>query len=468
MWITCKIQITMDLVTLWKNTVSEVEVDLGKTQTTIHFKNTNLSLLENGIAKITTPNIAVKDALEKKYYTLIQNALQHQTTQKLSLLFEVIKNEVPKPSGPLFDIPQSQSQSPITSHQSSIVHDDHYKRTGLNPKYTFKNLVVGSSNNFAHAAGITISKNPGREYNPFFIYGGVGIGKTHLMQAVGNELYQKNPDFKIFYVSAENFMNDLVAALQNKNMPAFKKKYREVDVLLIDDVQFVSGKESFQEEFFHTFNTLFMAEKQIILTSDRPPEEIKVEDRLLSRLMGGLAADIQTPDLEMRMAIINQKLEARSQKWNPEVVEFLASHFESNVREIEGALQKILAQSLADNISVDINLARTVLNGSGHPPEKTYVQVNPKKVIAAVSKIMDIKQSDILSDSRSAEFVLPRQIAMFLLRKEQQMGLEETAAALNRKDHTTVIHAVKKIEALFATNPRIKQQILSIKKELWG
>ncbi len=334
--------------------------------------------------------------------------------------------------------------------------------------------MVGSSNNFAHAASITICKNPGREYNPFFIYGGVGVGKTHLMQAVGNELFHQHPHWKILYVGAENFMNDLVSSLQSKSMPGFKKKYREVDILLVDDVQFISGKESMQEEFFHCFNSLFMAEKQIILTSDRPPEEIKVQDRLQSRLMGGLTADIQAPDLEMRMAIINEKLKSRGHVWSPDIVEYLATQKVSNVREIEGALQKILARTpptagpSAGQALLDLPLVKSILNAKNGQKEKPSVPVSPHKVLSAASKIFGIKQADILSAKRDAEFVLPRQVTMYLLREEQKMNFEAIAQVLNRKDHTTVIHAVNKIAGLLVNNSNLRQQIMFIKRELWG
>ena len=447
---------------MWKTTVAEIEVDLGKLQTKLFFSNTSLLQLVDHIAKIATPNAASKSSLEGRYYTLIQNSLERQLKTKVSLLFEIKPIEKKSEElGPLFSNPQN--------YQPPIASDPGYFRTKLNPKYKFETLVVGSSNNFAHAAAIRITNNPGREYNPFFIYGGVGIGKTHLMQAVGNEVYKDHPEYRILYTTAELFLNDLVASFKEKNTPLFKKKYREVDVLLMDDIQFMSGKESMQEEFFHCFNTLFMSEKQIILTSDRPPEAIKVEDRLLSRLMGGLAVDIQAPDLEMRMAIIKQKLEMRNEWWEDDIIEYLAHHYQGNIREIEGGIQKILASSQASKIPVDLDLVKKTIGGrESFPKEEKRAFASPKTVIEAVSKITGIKTVEILSDKRNAELVLPRQMAMYILRNDCGMGLMETASALNRKDHTTVMHAIDKISLLLNQNTQIKDKVMLIKKELWG
>lgn len=445
---------------MWKTVISEIEIDLGKAQTKIYFNNTSLASLENNIALITVPNSGSKAALDKKYYTLIQNALERQTKTKLSILFEIkFVEKKTEESLPLF----------AGSNPAIIQNDPAYARTHLNPKYKFSTLVVGSSNNFAHAAAIRICKNPGREYNPFFIYGGVGIGKTHLMQAVGNELFEKIPNLRIMYTTAELFLNDLVASFQEKNTPAFKRKYRDIDLLLMDDIQFMSGKQSAQEEFFHCFNTLFMSEKQVILTSDRPPQEIKVEDRLLSRLMGGLAVDIQPPDLEMRMAIINQKLEIRNESWDQKIVGYLAERFQGNIREIEGVIQRLIVQSQAGNTPITLDFIKAnLVGGNGGQETAKPGFATPKTIISAVSKITGVKQTEILSDTRQAEIVLPRQMVMYLLRNECKMGLIEIASALNRKDHTTVMHAVAKMEDLYPQNEKLREQIMLIKKEVWG
>ncbi len=456
-----------DLNLIWKNTLSDIEIDLGKNTTKINFANSRLSELKDGVAKITLATAIAKETVDKRYYTIIQKALERQTKDKVSLLFEVAPAIPSVSPGPLFDTPETKTSPTATT--PAVFQNDHYPRTRLNPRYTFANLIVGASNNFAHAAAVTISKNPGKEYNPFFIYGGVGVGKTHMMQAVGNELFHLHPEFQILYITAENFMNDLVASLQDKSMPVFKRKYRDVDVLLVDDIQFISKKEAMQDEFFHTFNSLFMAEKQIILTSDRPPEEIQVEDRLLSRLMGGLATDIQPPDLEMRMAIITKKLALKNEQWDGEVVEFLAARYENNIREVEGAMFKVLAQAQAQSQPVTLDLVKRVLNlNVSQGKTAPLLMASPQKVLAATSKILGIKQADILSEKRDAEFVLPRQIIMYLLRKECQIKFEEIARLLKRKDHTTIIHGVEKIEDEFANNLRLRQQILLIKKEVWG
>jgi chromosomal replication initiator protein len=445
---------------LWKTVVAEIEVDLGKLQTKLFFSNTSLQSLDNNVAKIITPNTPSKSSLEGRYYTLIQNSLEKQLKAKISLLFEIKAPEKKTEANlPLFQTPDSRSPA----------SDPSYTKTQLNPRYKFSTLVVGSSNNFAHAAAFRICQNPGKDYNPFFIYGGVGIGKTHLMQAIGNEIYANHPDWRILYTPAELFLNDLVASFREKSTPTFKKKYRDVDLLLMDDIQFMSSKEAMQEEFFHCFNTLFMNEKQIVLTSDRPPEEIKVEDRLLSRLMGGLAVDIQPPDLEMRMAIIKQKLEMRNQKWDDDIIEYLAQHYQSNIREIEGGIQLIIARSLTEKEVINLEFVQTVIKVNGNEVREIKKGfVSPRAVISAVSKITGIKTPEILSDKRNAELVLPRQIAMYILRTESRMGYVEIANALNRKDHTTVIHAERKIRELLAQNPQLNENILLIKREIWG
>lgn len=445
---------------MWKTAVAEIEIELGKAQTKIYFNNTSLASLENNVATVNTPNSGSKNALEKRYYTLVQNALERQTKSKLSILFEIKAVEKKTDDTlPLF----------ARSNPAIIQNDPSYARTHLNPKYKFSTLVVGSSNNFAHAAAIRICKNPGHEYNPFFIYGGVGIGKTHLMQAVGNELFEKIPNLRIMYTTAELFLNDLVASFQEKNTPAFKRKYRDIDLLLMDDIQFMSGKQSAQEEFFHCFNTLFMSEKQVILTSDRPPQEIKVEDRLLSRLMGGLSVDIQSPDLEMRMAIINRKLEIRNEKWDQEIVGYLAGRFQNNIREIEGTIQRLIVQGQASNTPVTLDFIKAnLLGGVGEQEKGVQGFASPKTIISAVSKITGIRPTEILSDKRQAELVWPRQIVMYILRNECKMGLIDIASALNRKDHTTVMHAVTKMEDLYPQNEKLREQIMLIKKEVWG
>ncbi|MDD4136131.1 MAG: chromosomal replication initiator protein DnaA, partial [Candidatus Shapirobacteria bacterium] len=337
----------------------------------------------------------------------------------------------------------------------------------LHPKYTFENLIVGNSNNFAFAAAQGIVKNPGLSYNPFFIWGGVGVGKTHLMQAIGHELLKNNPDLKIKYFSAETFSNELVNALKTKNMNQFKEKYRNLDCILVDDIQFIAGKEYTQQEFFHTFNALHMNGKQVILTSDRKPSEIDhLEDRLVSRFMGGLTVDIQLPDYEMRIAIISQKIEEKGISITPEAVEFLANNTESNIREIEGKLQQITIQSLSQQIGeVDLQFVQNFFNPNKNSTinDLRSTQLNPRHIISVCAKHFNIKTSDLCGKSRKKELVNARHITAYLLLTQINLPLEEVGHLLGGRDHTSIMHARDKIINDFSTNPQTRQLINQIK-----
>jgi chromosomal replication initiator protein len=339
--------------------------------------------------------------------------------------------------------------------------------SSLHPKYTFDTLVVGNSNNFAYAAAQGIVKNPGLSYNPFFIWGGVGVGKTHLMQAIGHELLKDNPDLKIKYFPAETFTNELISALKSKNMNQFKSKYRNLDCILVDDIQFIAGKEYIQEEFFHTFNALHMTGKQIILTSDRKPSEIdKLEDRLVSRFMGGLTVDIQLPDYEMRMAIINQRIEERGIKITNEAAEFLANNLASNIREIEGKLQEVLVQSLAQKVGeIDLHFIENQLNSSSESTIYSLksTKLAPRHIISVCAKHFNIKTSDLCGKSRKKELVFARHITAYLLLTEINLPLEEVGHLIGGRDHTSIMHARDKVTKDFSTNPQLRQLINQIK-----
>ena len=331
----------MDLDRLWKNAQEELKVVLAPAVFQTFIAKSSLISLKDSIATISCPNSYLVDINRKRYYDLFKSAIDNQTKNNNTLVFiiqETIKLESAPTSqtAPLFTV----------NHQSSAV------QCHLHPKYTFDTLVVGNSNNFAYAAAQGIVKNPGLTYNPFFIWGGVGVGKTHLMQAIGHELLKLHPDYKIKYFPAETFGNELISALKSKSMNQFKDKYRNLDCILVDDIQFIAGKEYIQEEFFHTFNALHMAGRQVILTSDRKPSDIKeLEDRLVSRFMGGLTVDIQLPDYEMRVAIINQKAEEKGIKIDSQAAGFLAETIQSNIRDIEGRLQELSIKALGNKVN---------------------------------------------------------------------------------------------------------------------
>ncbi|MFA7675996.1 MAG: chromosomal replication initiator protein DnaA, partial [Candidatus Shapirobacteria bacterium] len=425
-----KRNLKMDIERIWKNTQEELKISLAPAIFQTFVLKTQLISLENNIAAIGCPNTYSVDFNRKRHYDIIKNALDNQTKNNNTLTFivqETLKTETDTSNTPLF----SYTQNKVSN-------------SSLHPKYTFDTLVVGNSNNFAFAAAQGIVKNPGLSYNPFFIWGGVGVGKTHLMQAIGHELLKKNPDLKIKYFSAETFGNELVNALKTKNMNQFKDKYRNLDCILVDDIQFIAGKEYTQEEFFHTFNSLHMNGKQVILTSDRKPSEINhLEDRLVSRFMGGLTVDIQLPDYEMRIAIISKKIEEKGIKITPEAVEFIANNVESNIREIEGKLQQIMVQSLANQTEeIDLFFVQNFFNPNLR--SNTYdltPKLNPRHIISVCAKHFNIKTSELCGKSRKKELVTARHITAYLLLTQINLPLEEVGHLLGGRDHTSIMHA---------------------------
>ncbi|PIU03459.1 chromosomal replication initiator protein DnaA [Candidatus Shapirobacteria bacterium CG08_land_8_20_14_0_20_39_18] len=443
----------MDNNNLWQRVLEELRLSVSKPYYQTLFLQTTLISLENNVATVSCTNPYVQGMIENRYYSLLKSILDSQTKNNNSLVFVIktITKQESKEIGPLFE--KEAVRKPV--------FDTH---TGLNPKYTFSSFVVGNSNNFAHAAAQAIIQNPGGAYNPFFIWGGVGVGKTHLMQAIGHAILEKNSDFKVLYTPSENFTNELVQALQDKNISVFKKRYRSIDVFLVDDIQFISGKEYSQEEFFHTFNALYMAGKQIVLTSDRPPSEItKVEERLISRFMGGLTVDIQAPDYETRLAILKAKRLEKNLTIDDAVLDIIAQNISSNTRELEGLLSQLVTQASSSHTELNTDFAKSFF---GIQKQKTSKILQPKNVIAAVSRQFQIKTSDLTGVSRRAEFVFPRQIIMYLLRDELKIPLVKIGEMLGGRDHTTIIHGSEKIRQLFNNDASIKQQIMLIKQTL--
>jgi len=454
----------MDLDQLWKNTQEELRIVLAPAVYQTFVVKTQLVSLVNSDATIACSNAYLCDLNQKRYYQLFKSALDNQTKNNNVLHFvvqEIVKNEDPNslPSTPLF------SYQPKASNIN-------YSQAGLHPKYTFNNLIVGNSNNFAYAAAQGIVKNPGLSYNPFFLWGGVGVGKTHLMQAIGHELLKNNPDLKIKYFPAETFGNELINALKTKAINQFKNKYRQLDCILVDDVQFLAGKEYIQEEFFHTFNALHLAGKQIILTSDRKPGDIKdLEDRLVSRFMGGLTVDIQPPDLEMRSAIIQQKAQEKGIDLTFEAVQFLADNIQSNTRDIEGKIQEIAVMSLAHNHKlVDIDFVQNYFSTQNGTFASSFNSSSPKlnsrHLLSVCAKHFNIKTGDLCGSSRKKELVTARHITAYLLLNEIKLPLKEVGDLLGGRDHTSIMHARDKIASELATSPQLKELINRIKNSL--
>ncbi|MDD4106930.1 MAG: chromosomal replication initiator protein DnaA [Candidatus Shapirobacteria bacterium] len=443
----------MDIDRLWKNTQEELKIILAPAVFQTFVSKTELVSYQNNQATLSCPNSYLADINRKRYYEIFKSALDNQTKSDNTLTFiiqEIITNDTTT-SSPLFE---------YTPQKSHFTHN-------LHPQYTFENLIVGNSNNFAYAASQGIVKNPGLTYNPFFIWGGVGVGKTHLMQAIGHELLKTNPNFKIKYFPAETFGNELISALKSKTMNQFKDKYRNLDCILVDDIQFIAGKEYIQEEFFHTFNALHMNGKQVILTSDRKPSEIDhLEDRLVSRFMGGLTVDIQLPDFEMRTAIIKQKIEESGAQIETEALSFLANNIESNIREIQGKLQQITIQALSQKIGeIDLDFVQHFFDPTLAQNLKNYnnSKINPKHIISSCAKNFNIKTGDLTGKSRKKELVEARHITAYLLLTEGNLPLEEVGRLLGGRDHTSIMHARDKIHTLFSTNPQTRQVINQIK-----
>lgn len=342
------------------------------------------------------------------------------------------------------------------------------ENANLNPRYNFDTFVVGSNNKLAHSAALAVAESPGEAWNPLYLYGGPGLGKTHLMHSIGHFILEQNPDKKVLYVNSEEFTNEVIESIRSGNstkMTQLREKYRTVDVLLVDDIQFIIGKDSTQEEFFHTFNTLHNAGKQIILSSDKPPKEMEtLDERFRSRFEWGLMADIQPPDYETRMAILKKNVELYDRNIDDEILNYIATNVKSNIRELEGALKKVIAASRLNNIELSMNLAEETLKDIISPD--TPMEITPSFIVKVVAEHFGVSQEDIISKKRNSEYVIPRQICMYMIREHTSTSLDSIAKMLNKKDHTTILYGCKKIENEMLKNPDIKNKIEIIKKKM--
>lgn len=409
---------------------------------------------------ILVPDIHFLGYIKKKYGFLLQITIEELTGFECEVDFVTIEQVEKVPTQPEQDKQQTDRQLQI--NRQAI------QNANLNPRYTFDTFVVGANNNLAHAASLAVAESPGEIYNPLFIYGGVGLGKTHLMHSIGHFILKNNPQAKVLYVTSEKFTNELIDAIRNKNnisTPEFREKYRNNDVLLIDDIQFIIGKESTQEEFFHTFNALYEAKKQIIISSDKPPKEIEtLEERLRSRFEWGLTVDIQSPDYETRMAILRKKEELEGYNIDNEVIKYIAINVKSNIRELEGALTKIVAFSKLNKKEITVELAEDALKDLISPNEKRAV--TPELIIQVVSDHFGLTPLDIASQKRNKEVVFPRQIVMYLCRSLLDTPLQVIGKYLGGRDHTTIIHGSDKITKEVAVNETLKNTVEILKKKI--
>ncbi len=445
---------------LWQAVLGELELLISKANFTTWFKNTFIASQENGEVIVGTPNAFTKTWLEKKYSEQILKALKSITNDSVTKISYVVQTSKP--------VPTKQPIDAVTPRveKSNINETVELNKFGLNKKYIFENFIVGKGNELASAASKAVTERLGEVYNPLFIYGGVGLGKTHLVQAIGNELLNGNPKLKILYINSETFTNDYVQAIKTGQTENFKKTYRNVDVLLIDDIHFISGKEQTQEEFFHTFNALHQNNKQIVLSSDRPPKAIPdIEQRLISRFEWGMTADVGAPDFETRIAILEAKCQEKDYNLTPEIINYLAENIQNNVRELEGALNRIIAYHQINNTEPTLDSTKQVLQALTASIPK--VNLTPKKIIQIVSSYFDISIDNLISSCRRKEMVIPRQIVMYLMRQEINSSYPSIGQELGGRDHTTAIHACNKISLIIEKDEKIKNDITTIKERLY-
>ena len=457
----------MNLKELWKAALGEIKLNISRANFLTWFKGTFLVNLKEDTAYLGVPSNFAKEWLENKYHKNILQALSHLDKNIKKVVYVVTTNS--KSLEKIKRIRKSahrERNNPFLEEQLNFPEFSIDTETNLNPKYTFENFIVGANNELAQAAALAVSKNPGTRYNPLFIYGGVGLGKTHLLEAIGNKLKKSKKKLKIKYVTSEKFTNDLVNAIAEQKMDKFKKSFRTLDVLLIDDVQFVAGKDKTQEELFHTFNTLYEKNKQIVFTSDRPPKAIpSIEERLRSRFEGGMIADISPPDFETRLAILREKSKDFSDLISDEILRYIAQEVPNNVRELEGALNRVLAHARLRNQPPTLEEAKDILS-SIFSNARQYIPI--KKVIKKIASFYDLSEENILSHSRKKEFVKPRQIVMYILRNELKYSYSNIAEKLGNRDHTTIIHACRKIEKEIKKNPVFAQEITILKDMLYN
>ncbi len=454
----------------WQTVLGELELKLSRANFTTWFKNTSISSKTQTKITINVPNAFTKEWLENKYHRYILEAVQSAAPKIKTIRYVVSTQEsAGKPSFiDRFSILKSRIQKtkPGSKELSSLPRNPKTDRkSNLNPRYTLENFISGSCNELAKAACAAVIKNPGINYNPLFIYGGVGLGKTHLLQATGNEILKKHPDFRVRYTSSEKFTNELIKAIGNQDTNNFKASFRDIDVLIIDDIQFLAGKEKTQEEFFHTFNELYQESKQIVISSDRPPKALNtLEERLRSRFEGGMIADINPPDLETRIAILEAKTQEKMAKVPREVLNYIATNIQTNIRELEGALSRVLAYSELNNVEPNIENAKNILANIVIDPKRKLT--TPKQIIEAVCTFYNIDKNAIVGSCRKKEIVKPRQIAMYLIRDELNCSYPTIASEIGGRDHTTVIHGIRKIEKLLSIDETIQQEINLIKQRL--
>jgi chromosomal replication initiator protein len=445
----------MDANQVWRAVLGELQVSLSPANFETWLKDTTLVDIDDNRYRIAAPNGFARDWLDNRYRTLVSQTLARVVGGSVQVEFVVADAPGPGPDQAY----EEALQPPPASAGGNTVN--------LNSRYAFSNFIVGSANRLAHAAALSVAERPGHAYNPLFLYGGVGLGKTHLMHAIGNAVAAKFPRKRILYATSEKFTNDFINSIREQKMEDFRNRYRRIDVLLIDDIQFIAERERTQEEFFHTFNAIHEAGKQIVLSSDRPPKAITtLEERLRSRFEWGLIADLTPPDLETRIAILRSKAEDQLNLIPAEVIEFIARKVVSNVRELEGALNRVIAYASMSGMPINNELASAVLSNVMYNPKKR--SITPQRIVRAVADYYGVNLDQLRSSKRDRAIVVPRQIAMFLIREETDISLLRIGAELGGRDHSTVLHACDKIARELSENDEMRREISAVREMIYS
>jgi chromosomal replication initiator protein len=456
----------MDAKQVWRAALGELQVSLSPANFETWLRDTQLVDVDDQRFRIAVPNGFAKDWLETRYRSLISQTLARIVGYSVQVEFVIVAATAGSDASDQPDAPAAQPSAPQVRLEPGRVGGEGGS-ANLNPRYTFANFIVGSANRLAHAASLSVAERPGHAYNPLFLYGGVGLGKTHLMHAIGSQVIAKFPRKRVVYATSEKFTNEFITSIQQGKIDEFRARYRRIDLLLIDDIQFIADKERTQEEFFHTFNAIHEDGKQIVLSSDRPPKAIlTLEERLRSRFEWGQIADLTAPDLETRIAILRAKAEEGAVSITSDVIEFVARKVVSNIRELEGALNRIVAYASMGAMPISIELAQAVLSNVLYNPKKR--QVTPERIAKAVSDYYGVQMEQLKGQKRDKAIVTPRQVAMFLMREETDVSLLRIGAELGGRDHSTVLHACDKITRESAVNDELRREIAAVRELIYA
>ncbi len=468
---------TLDLRQLWQSVLAELELSLSRANFTTWLKHTAIASVDAAVVVVVVPNGFTQTWLKNKYHADILKTLRRLTNNAVSEIVYRIDATATRSGGGMTvtvttvekNAPPILTTTPAGAHTNKETEQQPAAtdQTGLNAKYVFESFIVGKNNELAYAACRAVAQKPGKVYNPLFIYGGVGLGKTHLLQAIGRAMLAVRPETQVRYITCEQFTNEFVSLVRSGRSKDFKDVYRNADLLLIDDIQFITGKEGTQEELFHTFNTLHQLDKQVVFTSDRPPKAIPgLEQRMLSRFEWGMIADIAMPDVETRKAIIRSKCDERGIKLDDVITNYIASTVQNNIRELEGALNRVVAFHELNGTKPTLESAKSVLSSlTAHSGRRS---VTPRQIIMLISQFYDISLEHLTGSSRKKELVMPRQIAMYLLREEAHCSYPSIGHELGGRDHTTAIHAYEKISRCVEADERLRQELQTIRQRLYA